>query len=330
MTSTEPHGWSPLPSHDEWADTLTTLHMLSQVVGKVRLACAPPLSHWWQITLRTTPRGLTTTAMPHGRRLFQIDFDLIDHRIVVADSDGRTEAVALRARPVAEHYRELMGTLDAMGLPVAIIATPTEVEEAIPFAEDDVHRAYEPAHAEAFRGALLQAHRVLSEFRGPFVGKASPVHFFWGAFDLAVTRFSGRRAPRHAGGAPNCPDWVMEEAYSHEVSSAGWWPLSAGMGPFFYSYMYPGPAGFPDAAVRPEAAFFSQELGEFVLRHADVVAAADPDACVLEFCRSTYAAGADLAGWDRRALEPSGYPAERPPRGAWSTTAGERSAADWS
>jgi hypothetical protein len=316
--------WPRVPAHEEWSGTLGTLHMLSQAVGKVRGACAAPVNHWWQSTLYPTIRGLTTSPMPHGGRMFEIEIDLVGHRIVVADGDGRAEAVALGPRPVADHYRDLMGTLEGMGLGVAIDTTPNEVAEAIPFDEDEVHRDYEPRHAEALRAALLQAHRALSEWRGPFVGKASPVHFFWGAFDLAVTRFSGRRAPRHGGGVPNCPDWVQEEAYSHEVSSVGWWPLGE-QGPIFYAYMYPDPAGYADAAVRPDAARFDPGLGEFVLRWDDVLASPDPDAAVLDFCRSTYEAGADLAGWDRAALEPARYPRERPPRLPWSTTAGDRS-----
>jgi hypothetical protein len=313
-------GWPELPTA-AWGDTLATLHRWTQIVGKIRLTTSPPMNHWWQITLYVTPRGMSTSPMPYGSRLFEIEFDVIDRRLLVMDDAGRRAAVELAPKSVATFYRELLDVLRSLDIDVRIHRRPNEIPDAIPFDQDEVHRSYEPDHAVAFWRATAQAHRVMTAFRARFLGKASPVHFFWGGFDLAVTRFSGRRAPLHAPAAPNCPAYVMEEAYSHEVSSAGWWPLSPDLGPCFYSYMYPIPPGFADARVRPEAAFFSQQFGEFVLRYEDMLADPDPDRRLMEFLQSTYAAGADLAHWDRRALEPAIYPDERPPRHAWSTTA---------
>jgi hypothetical protein len=257
--------------------------------------------------------------VPYGDRLFQIDFDFIDHRLVIEESGGRTSAIDLRPMSVAAFYRAVMDELASLDIQVQIRTTPTEVAIAIPFEQDEVHATYDRDHARACWQGLTAAHGVLTTFRGPFIGKASPVHFFWGGFDLAVTRFSGRTAPRHPGGVPNCPDWVQEEAYSHEVSSAGWWPTSRELGPAFYSYTYPQPPGLAHAAVRPDRATFNQDLGEFVLRDDDLAGLADPDAAVLEFLQSTYEAGADLAGWDRAALE-ADYPSG-PPARSWSVRA---------
>lgn len=292
--------------------------MWTQIVGKVRLATAPPESHWWHTPLYVTARGLTTSAMPYRRRLFEIDLDLISHRLVIAESGGRTAEVALQAKPVAAFYRETMDALRSLDLELSIRTMPVEVVEAIPFDEDDVHQTYDPGHAHAFWSALTQAHRLLASFAARFVGKASPPQFYWGSFDLVANRMSGRRAPAHPGGAPNCPAWVMEEAYSHEVSTAGWWPLSRELGPAFFAFIYPEPPGFREADVRPPASFFHAGLGEFILRHDDVRALHDPDAAVMAFLEDTYASGADLAGWPREAFESPSYPADGPPRHAWS------------
>jgi hypothetical protein len=314
--------WPELP-WKTWEPTISTLHMWTQIVGKVRMALAPPVNHWWHIPLYVSSRGLTTTAIPYGSRDFQVDFDFVDHRLLVSVSDGGSFVLGLGPKSVAQFYGEFMGGLRGLGIDVRIRARPTEVAEAIPFESDEQHASYEPDQAHLFWLGLTQADRVMTEFRGRFLGKASPVHFFWGSFDHAVTRFSGRRARGHPGGAPNCPAWVMEEAYSHEVSSAGWWPSSKPPGPVFYSYMYPEPDGFARTAVRPDAASYDAKLREFVLPYDAVRASPDPDAAVLDFFQSTYEGGVTLAGWDRSALEP-GRLAERPLRSAWSTTAIER------
>jgi hypothetical protein len=307
-----------MPWHD-WSDTIATLHMWTQIVGKIRMAQTPPLNHWWHVPLYVSPRGLTTTSMPYGDRLFGIDFDFVDHRLVIADDAGRIAGFDLGPMSVATFYRRVMDELASLDIEVRIRTKPTEVAVAIPFDQDELHATYDRDHAHACWQGLTAAHRVLTRFRGPFIGKASPVHFFWGGFDLAVTRFSGRVAPRHPGGAPNCPDWVQEEAYSREVSSAGWWPLSPELGPAFYSYTYPQPAGFADAAVRPDAAAFDVTLGEFILRDDDLTEVADPESAVLDFLESTYDAGASLAGWNRRELE-GDYPSDGHVEHAWSAT----------
>jgi hypothetical protein len=276
--------------------------MWSQVVGKVRLALATPMAHWWHITLYVTARGLTTSPMPCGGRLVELEFDLIDHRLVLRASDGRSGAVELRPMSVAAFYAETMDLLRAADVNVRIWPVPVEVEAAIPFEQDIAPGGYDPAHAAAIHRALIDADRVLTTFRGRYLGKASPVHFFWGSFDLATSRFSGRPAPRHPGGVPNCPDYVMVEAYSHEVSSAGWWPGPDGRTPAFYSYIYPEPAGYSTARTPPMASY-DRRFGEFVVADRDVAAADDPDATALEFLETTYAAGANLARWDRAALE---------------------------
>jgi hypothetical protein len=309
-----------MPWHD-WADTLATFHMWTQVVGKIRMAQMPALNHWWHVPLYVSPRGLTTSAMPYGDRLFQLDFDLVDHRLVGEESDGRSFAIDLRPMSVATFYDAVMDGLASLGISVSIRTTPVEVAVAIPFEQDRVHASYDPDQVRAFWLGLSGAHRLLTQFRGGFIGKASPVHFFWGGFDLAVTRFCGRTAPLHPGGIPNCPDRVMHEAYSHEVSSAGWWPSSPELGPIFYSYMYPQPDAFPRSRVSPGRAAFDPELGLFVLREDDLQDLAEPDAAVLGFLQSTYEAGADLAGWDRATLEPihpsweGAEPLARPPLG---------------
>lgn len=297
-------GWPSLP-FDAWADTYATLHRWTQIVGKVRLAQAPLINHWWQVPLYVTCRGLTTSPMPHGQRTFQIDFDFIDHGLSIRASDGGQESFALTPCAVADFYREVMARLRSMGLEVRIRTVPEEVEDAIPFEADRAHAAYDPDHANRCWRILVQADRVMTAFRARFIGKVSPVHLFWGGFDLAVTRFSGRRAPPHPS-MPNLADFVTREAYSHEVSSCGFWPGDAGLGgPAFYAYAYPEPPGFADAPPRPGAACYSRERGEFLLPYEAVRQAAAPDDLLLDFFQSTYEAAANLAGWDRSALERS-------------------------
>jgi hypothetical protein len=291
--------------------------MWTQIVGKIRLGLAPPINHWWHAPLYVTARGLTTSAIPYGDHQFQIDLDFVDHRLVVTDARPGGFAMELGPKSVAAFYRELMGGLRGRGIDVRIRPRPVEVVEAIPFEEDELHASYEPLHAELFWRGLVHADRTLKDFRTRFVGKASPVHFFWGSFDLAATRYSGQPAPTHPGGMPNCPDWVMVEAYSQESSTAGWWPLSEEPGPSFYAFAYPEPDGYRGAPVRPAGASFDPGWGEFLLPYDAVRAAADPDALVLEFLQSTYEAAAALGNWDRRALETFELP-ERPPRRPWS------------
>src|SRR5262245_28697281 len=307
--------WPDLPWRD-WEPTISTMHMWLQIVGKVRLALAPPRNHWWHVPLYVTARGLTTSPIPNGGRAFQIDFDFLDHRLTVSDGDPGAFTMALEPRSVAHFYRDLMAGLASRRVEVTIWPRPVEVADPIRFDLDEQHAAYDPRHAEALWRALLQVDRVLKGFQTGFIGKASPVHLFWGGFDLTTTRFSGHSAPRHPGGIPNCPDWVMQEAESGQNFTAGWWPLSE-IGPAFYSYAYPQPVRFPGATVRPAAAFFDPVAGEFLLPYDEVRAAANPDAAVMAFLRSTYEAGADLGGWDRRALEPMELPL-RPPHRPWS------------
>jgi hypothetical protein len=292
--------------------------MWTQIVGKLRMAATPPASHWWHAPLSVTPRGLTTGAAPYGSRLFQIDLDFVGHSLCVTDSAGTSAKVELEAKPVAEFYRELLGALRSLDIELPILARPVEVAQAIPFDEDHAHASYDRGHVEAFHGALVQAYRLLGRFQANFVGKVSPVHFFWGSFDLTTARFSGRRAPMHPGGSPNVASWVMEEAYSHELSSAGWWPTHPELGPAFFAYVYPQPAGLPAASIRPDPAFYHAELQEFILRYDDVRALDDPDAAVTAFLQDTYARGADLGDWPRSALESARYPSG-PPRESWST-----------
>jgi hypothetical protein len=272
-------------------------------VGKVRLALAPRVNHWWGVTLYTTTRGLTTSPIPHEGRTFAIDFDFVEHALRLTTSAGEERSFALGSMPVAEFYRQTMEALQAVGIEVRVLARPVEVVEAIPFATDRVHASYDAQAVHRFWLALVQVERVLSLFRARFLGKVSPVHLFWGALDLAVTRFSGRPAPPHPGGIPNCADWVMAEAYSHEVSSAGFW-AGQGLGEAaFYAYAYPAPPGFSEYAVEPEAARFHAGLGEFVLPYEAVRTAHDPDRALLSFLQTTYEAAAVLGQWDRSALE---------------------------
>jgi hypothetical protein len=266
------------------------------------MAQMPPLNHWWHVPLYVSPRGLTTNAMPYGDRLFQIDFDFVDHRLAVEDSDARSWTLDLRPMSVATFYRAVMDGLATLGIDVSIRTTPSEVAVAIPFEQDEEHASYDREHVGAFWQGLSAAHRALTRFRGGFIGKASPVHFFWGGFDLAVTRFCGRAAPLHPGGIPNCPDWVMHEAYSHEVSSCGFWPGGSSDGSF-YAYAYPEPDGFADASAGADAAYYDRALGEFILPYAAVRAADNPDSVLLSFLQSTYEAAATNGHWDREALE---------------------------
>jgi hypothetical protein len=295
--------WPALPL-EAWSDTCATLHMWTQIVGKIRLRESAPINHAWHSTLYLTSRGITTSPIPHGPRTFQIDFDFIDHALVIQVSDGKVARVPLEPQTVAAFYRRVMDNLHAVGIDVRIYAKPNEVVDAIPFAQDEVHRAYDRDYVNRFWRALVQSDRVFKEFRSRFVGKSSPVHLFWGALDLAVTRFSGRRAPEHPGGIPNLPDRVTREAYSHEVSSCGFWPGSGSIAyPAYYAYAYPEPSGFANAKVGPSAAFYSPDFHEFILPYDAVRNAPDPDATLLEFMQTTYAAAADLGGWDRAALE---------------------------
>ena len=304
MPATDLERWPALP-YAAWQDTRATLHLWTQVVGKVRLALTPWQNHSWHVALYVTARGLTTGPIPHGAGGFQIDFDFIDHRLLVRTGAGAERDVPLRPMTVAAFYAETMAALAALGIAVRIDTMPNEIPGAVPFDQDETHAAYDADYARRFWRALVSAHEVMARFRTGFLGKSSPVHFFWGSFDLAVTRFSGRVAPKHPGGVPNLSDAVAQEAYSHEVSSAGFWPGSPGPVEYaaFYSYAYPGPEGFAAARVQPSEAFWSDALGEFVLPYDAVRAARDPDATLMAFLQSTYDAAADRAHWDRAALE---------------------------
>jgi hypothetical protein len=303
MTSSLSDAWPELP-YPEWRDTCTTLHLWLQIVGKVRLALTPWLNHSWHATFYVTARGLTTSPIPYGERVFEIEFDFIDQFLVFRSSDGRVLRQPLRPQTVAGFHGRVLEALDDLALPVEMSGTPSEIADSIPFRDDRVHSAYEAAHAQRFWRVLLQADRVFKQFRTGYLGKVSPVHLFWGALDLAVTRFSGRPAPPHPGGIPNLPDSVTREAYSHEVSSAGFWP---GGGPvdqaMFYSYAYPAPPAYRSSAIEPAAASYHEQLGEFVLPYDAVRTASAPDQVLLAFLDSTYRAAAETGNWDRAALE---------------------------
>ncbi len=295
--------WPELPLA-AWKDTYDTLHRILQVVGKVRMELSPPQNHWWHVTLYLTSRGLTTSPIPSGTETFQIDLDFIDHEIHVVHSNGASRTLALHAHPVAEFYRELMIVFHELGVNVRVWPKPVEMEERTPMDRDFEHAAYDPEYAHRFWRALLQSDRVMHRFRSRFIGKASPVHLFWGACDLAVTRFSGRRAPEHPG-APNVAHFVAREAYSHEVSSCGFWPGGGGFDePAYYSYCYPEPEGFRHWPVEPSEAFYHDRLREFILPYEAVRLADNPDEMLLDFFESTYEAAAELGHWDRLALEP--------------------------
>jgi hypothetical protein len=291
--------WPALP-YEAWKDTYTTLHMWTQVAGKVALAQSPHVNHSWSIAMQVTPRGLSTRALPHGRRSFMIEFDFIDHLLAIRSSDGMTRTLPLVPRSVADFYREVMGLLREMGLAVKIWPMPVEIPSPIRFDEDTVHHSYDPVYANRVWRILVQCERVLNAARCEFIGKCSPVHFFWGSFDLAVTRFSGRPAPPREGPA------FMREAYSHEVISHGFWPGGAPLPePVFYAYAAPEPGGFKESAVQPAAAYYHRELSEFILPYEAVRSAADADGAIRAFVDSTYERAATLAGWDRAALERS-------------------------
>jgi hypothetical protein len=296
LTDTEE--WPALPS-DAWEDTRETFHMWCQIVGKVKLALAPPLTDWWGVAFTVTARGLTTSTIPSGRRVFEVDFDLIDHRLDIHVSDGSSRSIALRPRSVADFYQEFMTALDSLGIKVSINTHPVEVENTIPCDLDHVHTSYDPEYVTRFWRILVQVDRVLQRYRSPFVGKSSPVLFWWGSFDLSETRFSGHRAP--TGKLP--ARWMALYA-DHEQANAGFWPGGGKMKePSFFAYTIPEPPGYREAAIRPDPAFFHADLGEFVLRYGDVRQAASPDQLILDFFESTYEAGATLAGWDRAGLE---------------------------
>ncbi len=300
--------WPPLPLA-EWRDTRETLHLWTQIVGKTRLALAPMVNHWWQVPFYVSARGLTTSRMPYRADGVTVEFDFLDHQLIAQRDDGREWRTALTPRSVAAFYRDYTAGLRLLDIDVRMWPVPVEIPDAIPFEQDERHAAYDPAAAHRFWRALAQADRVLHIFRGRYIGKASPVHFFWGSFDLACTRFNGARAPQHPGGVPGVADWVTREAYSHSCISAGWWPGTASgpvTEPVFYAYAYPEPAGCPTAAIRPDGAFYDGRMREWILPYAAVRAASDPDRAALEFFQSTYEAAATLGGWDRSALERSG------------------------
>ena len=297
--------WPALPL-DEWRSTYDTFHLWSQMVGKTRLTLAPMQNHWWQVTLYVTSRGLGGPPLPYGNRTLDIDFDFLDHQLVLRTSDGATRSLPLAPRSVADFYAEYRELLRALDVDVRIRPIPMEMETVVPFQEDRTHASYDPDSAQRCWRALAQADRVLRAFRGRFLGKCSPVHFWWGGFDLSCTRFSGRVAPPHPGGIPNLPDRVTREAYSHECISAGWWPGGGALNEAaFYAYSYPEPKGFAESRVRPAKAYYHPELREFILPYDAVRQVPDPDATLTEFLQSTYAAAADLARWDRAALERS-------------------------
>jgi hypothetical protein len=304
MASSDAGAWPELPA-EAWKDTRDTLHLWTQIVGKIRLAETPWLNHSWHVTLYVTARGLTTSPIPYEKGTFQIDFDFVDHVLWVRTSNGHSRELMLAPKPVALFYAELAAALAELGLQLRISTTPSEMADPIPFDQDFTHAAYDREYAGRFWRILASAHEVFAEFRTAFIGKASPVHFFWGSFDLAVTRFSGRPAPIHPGGVPYLPDAVVREAYSHEVSSAGFWPGGGGPVDYaaFYSYAYPAPPGFADAIVRPAEAFFSKDLGEFLLPYEAVRTAKNPRRALMDFLQTTYVAAADLGKWDRAHLE---------------------------
>jgi hypothetical protein len=309
MNHSHQASWPELPLLS-WRDTCTTLHLWTQIVGKIRLTLSPWLNHSWHVTLYVTGRGLSTSPIPYGTRNFDIEFDFIDHVLRISVSDGATRQFALAGHSVASFYARIMAELAELAIHVTIDEMPNEIPDPVRFPLDTAHASYDADSVGRFFAILVNADRVFKQFRTGFLGKASPVHFFWGSFDLAVTRFSGRRAPPHPGGIPSLPDAVACEAYSHEVSSAGFWPGSGAIDyPAFYSYAYPEPDGFRATRVKPDAAFFSEALGEFVLPYDAVRTADDPDRALLDFLQSTYEAAADAAKWDRRDLEcESGQP----------------------
>ncbi len=292
-----PNEW-PALRFAEWQDTLATLHMWTQVVGKIRMRQTPLVNHWWNVPLYVSARGLTTTAMPYGDRLFEIEFDFIDHQLLIECSDGASKTLTLHSQSVADFYDEVLAALQELGIEVKIWTMPVEVANPIRFSEDHEHKSYDAEYANRFWRALTKMNEVLTEFRARFIGKSSPVHFFWGSFDMAVTRFSGRLAPPREGA-----DLITREAYSHEVISHGFWPGNKDMEAAFYSYTAPEPAGLAQAEVKPKQAFYSSEMKEFFLPYDAVRQSQSPEETLMDFCQSTYEAGANLAGWDRSELE---------------------------
>lgn len=290
----------PVLDYEKYKDTLSTVHLWTQIVGKIRLSNSPWINHSWHVTLYVSSRGLTTGSIPYSDGIFQLELDFISHELIISLSDGQRESMALYPRSVSDFYKELLGKLDQMGIEVDIYAAPNEVDPAIPFIEDEIHKSYDAVQMNLLWLALVKIEKVFTRFRATFRGKVSPVHFFWGAFDLAVTRFSGREAPVHQGGAPNMPDSVMQEAYSHEVSSSGFWPGSEqSPSPVFYSYCYPTPEEFGKQFIKPAEAFYSQEMGEFFLSYEAVQQAADPEKVLMQFLISTYTAAAVTGNWDK-------------------------------
>ena len=293
--------WPALPLA-EWQDTAATLHMWMQVVGKVRMGLTPKTNHWWHVPLYVTTRGLTTSPVPYQTFTFALDFDFLDHQLKLTTSLGQSRAIALAPLAVADFYTATMDALHALGISISIWTMPQEVPNPIPFDRDYIHAAYDPEYAQRFWRILVQTDKVFSAFRSRFIGKVSPVHFFWGSFDMAVTRFSGRPAPRHPS-IPGMADYITQEAYSHEVSSAGFWPGGEGIEPAFYSYAYPEPKGYPDYPIAPAGATYNDQLGEFLLPYEIVRTASDPTATLLEFLQSSYEAAANLMNWDRPTME---------------------------
>ncbi|MFT2007987.1 DUF5996 family protein [Pontibacter sp. 13R65] len=294
----------PILSFTEAKETYETLHLWTQIIGKIKLTKMPWVNHSWHVTLQVTPTGLTTGSIADGDKHFQIDFNFLQHQLVVSTSSGQQQAIGLEKLSVASCYEQVINALASFAIHVKLNPIPNELESPIPFHEDQQHATYHPEHAAKLHKALLLTQAVMQQFRAGFRGKSSPVHFFWGSFDMAVSRFSGRAAPKHPGGVPNLPDWVAQEAYSHEVSSCGFWPGSEAI-PFaaFYAYLYPEPEGYKDAGVSPAQAYYHPDLREFVLPYEAVQQAENPEATLLDFFRSTYEAGANLAQWDRAALE---------------------------
>lgn len=308
LPSTTHDPWPALPLRD-WQDTYATLHRWLQVVGKTRLALAPRQNHWWQVALYLTSRGLGTSPMPSDDRTFELELDFLDHQLVALTSDGDTRTLPLAPRSVADFYREYMEMLRSLEIAPRIWPVPVEIADATPFLKDRAHASYDADAAQRCWRILVSADELLKEFRGHFIGKSSPSHFFWGSFDLACTRFSGRGAPLHPGGIPNCPDYVAHEAYSHECISAGWWPGALGSPieePAFYAYAYPEPSGCSDATIRPAAASYNTKMREWILPYESVRSASDPKAVVMEFLQSTYDAAASRGGWSAELEQHSG------------------------
>jgi hypothetical protein len=295
--------WPAIP-YDDWKETLQTVQLWAQIVGKIRLKKMPWTNHQWHVTLYVSPTGLTTGSIPYEMGIFQIDFDFHHHRLLITSSTGKKEHLALYPRTVASFYNELFEKLHSIDIPAFIYAVPNEVEPAIPFKEDELHKSYDPEKVHLFWQVLVNIYPVFTRFRARFIGKSSPIHLFWGAFDLAVSRYSGKEAPKHPGGAPNIPLRVMQEAYSHEVSSYGFWPGGESYPePVFYAYIYPTPPSFAEQQVVPKEAFYSNEMGEFFLSYDVVRQSVNPEETLLQFLQSTYEAAANTAHWDREKLE---------------------------